>query len=219
MLVVDDDPDIASVLARGLRMLGFEVETEPSAGAAADRLRGESFDAAVIDVMIGAESGLDLVAALRAEGMRLPVLMLSALAEIADRTAGLRAGADDYVVKPLDLGELAARLHVQISRAAETRPDRLSLDGESRRLRKGGAELDLTEREFAVLRLLWEHRDGPLPRGAIFDRLWTGDTPGAENIVDVYIGYLRRKLAARPEFGLEIVTIRSRGFQLREAVS
>nr|WP_253949371.1 response regulator transcription factor [Mangrovicoccus sp. HB161399] len=218
-MVVDDDPDIASVLARGLRLKGFEVATEPRAASAADRLRREPFDAAVIDVMIGSESGLDLVAALRAEGHRLPMLMLSALTEIADRTAGLRAGADDYVVKPLDLDELAARLHVQISRAAETRPAGPELDDATRQLRKGAAGLDLTEREFAVLRLLWEHRGGPLPRGEIFDRLWTGDAPGAENVVDVYIGYLRKKLAARPEFGLEIVTIRSRGFQLRETVS
>ncbi|WP_236637929.1 response regulator transcription factor [Mangrovicoccus ximenensis] len=219
MLVVDDDPDIASVLARGLRMKGFAVVAEPSAASAAVRLRAEPFDAAVIDVMIGTESGLDLVAGLRAEGLRLPVLMLSALTEIADRTAGLRAGADDYVVKPLDLDELAARLHVQISRAAEIRPGGPVLDAGTRRLRKGAAELDLTEREFALLQLLWEHRGAPLPRGGIFDRLWTGDAPGAENVVDVYIGYLRKKLAARPEFGLEIVTIRSRGFELRGAGS
>ncbi|WP_240722806.1 response regulator transcription factor [Poseidonocella sp. HB161398] len=215
MLVVDDDPDIASVLARGLRLKGFEVTTEARADAAAARLREDAFDAAVIDVMIGAESGLDLVVGLRAAGVDLPVLMLSALAEIADRAAGLRAGADDYVVKPLDLDELAARLHVQISRAAETRPGGPELDPGRRRLCCGTSELDLTEREFAVLRLLWEHRGGPLARGEIFDRLWTGDTPGAENVVDVYIGYLRKKLAQRPEFGLQIVTIRSRGFELR----
>ncbi|MBE3638348.1 response regulator transcription factor [Mangrovicoccus algicola] len=219
VLVVDDDPDIASVLARGLALKGFAVEIEMGAEPAARRLRGGGIDAAVIDVMLGQDSGLDLVADLRREGITLPVVMLSALAEIEDRSAGLRAGAEDYLVKPLDLEELSARLHVQIRRSTETAPGgaRPWLDPAQRRLRLGAAGIDLTEREFALLRLLWESDGRPAARGEIFDRLWSGDAPGAENVVDVYIGYLRRKLARRPEFGLRIVTIRSRGFLLQAA--
>ena len=215
VLVVDDDPDIGSVVARGLGHDGFEVTVEARAAAAKARLSAEAFDAAVIDVMIGEESGLDLVRELRAGGASLPILMLSALTGIEDRTAGLRAGADDYVIKPFSMAELSARLAVQIERAGERARATLTLDRTARRAHAGDRSVDLTEREASLLQYFLERRGEVLSRGQIFDALWTGDGPTAENVVDVYVGYLRRKLSPAEAFGAEIVTIRSRGFQLR----
>jgi DNA-binding response OmpR family regulator len=228
ILIVDDDPDIASVLCRGLALEGFETATEARADAAFTRLADAPFDppfdtpfdtpfdAAIVDVMIGDESGLDLVRKLRRSSIRLPVIMLSALIGIDDRTEGLRAGADDYVIKPFSLDELTARLRVQIARATERATPTLALDPQNRTACAGDHRAELTEREFALLSLLLRHRGETLSRGEIFDALWTGDGPGAENVVDVYVGYLRRKLSPAQNFGMEIVTIRSRGFQLRD---
>lgn len=216
VLIVDDDPDIASVLSRGLAHDGYRTEVAADVAGARAALEAGGFDAAVVDVMIGDDSGLDLVRDLRAGGHALPVLMLSALTGIADRQAGLKAGADDYVIKPFSMSELSARLAVQIGRAAERARPVAVLDREARVVRAGDRAVDLTEREAALLAFFMAHPGEVLSRGAIFDALWTGDGPAAENVVDVYIGYLRRKLAPAAAFGIEIVTIRSRGFQLRE---
>ena len=216
ILIVDDDPDIGSVLQRGLALDGYEAEHVALAATARDRLATGGYAAAIVDVMIGPDSGLDLVRDVRAGGQRLPILMLSALTSIDDRTAGLRAGADDYVIKPFAMDELSARLAVQIGRASDRQRPTLRFDRKSRVVSAGDVSVDLTEREAALLNLFVENRGEVLTRGAIFDAIWTGDGPTAENVVDVYIGYLRRKLVPAEAFGVEIVTIRSRGFQLRE---
>jgi two-component system, OmpR family, response regulator PrrA len=215
ILVVDDDPDIASALARGLALNGFRTVATDRLADAAQAFADPDVAAAVVDVMVGEENGLNLVRDSRASGNRKPILMLSALTSIEDRADGLRAGADDYVVKPFSLDELVARLRVQLARAAD-RPV-LSLDRESRVARTGVTRVDLTERECALLALLLDNKGRTLARGEIFDRLWTGEGQTAENVVDVYIGYLRRKLSPADAFGAEIVTVRSRGFMLRDA--
>lgn len=219
VLIVDDDPDIGSVLLRGLAHDGYRTEHVAQMAAARERLSTGDYAAAIVDVMIGPDSGLDLVRALRGEGKRLPILMLSALTGIDDRTAGLRAGADDYVIKPFSMEELSARLAVQIGRASERQRPTLRFDRKSRVVSAGEVSVDLTEREAALLNLFLQNKGEVLTRGAIFDAIWTGEGPSAENVVDVYIGYLRRKLAPAEAFGVEIVTIRSRGFQLRETAA
>lgn len=212
LLIVDDDPEITSALARGLGQHGYAAETENRADRALDRLTRETFAGAVIDVMLGADNGIELVRAARARGATLPILMLSALSEVEHRAAGLEAGADDYVVKPFSFEELIARLRVQEHRVRKERPDpaRLSRD---RLLRAGGASVALTEREDDLLRLLIAAGGEPLTRGAIFDALWQAEGSSSENVVDVYIGYLRRKLRDG-DFGFEIVTLRGAGFRL-----
>ncbi|SDG86122.1 response regulator transcription factor [Alloyangia pacifica] len=213
LLVVDDDPEICSALARGLGMHGYAVETCNRADLALARLSAPGFDAAVIDVMLGADSGIDLVRAARAAGAQLPIVMLSALSEVEHRAAGLAAGADDYVVKPFAFDELVARLQVQQHRAAALRPVPARLHAADHMLVTATREVQLTDREFALLSLLAAHSATPLSRGEIFDRLWAGDS-SSENVVDVYIGYLRRKLKPAADFGFEIVTIRQKGFCL-----
>jgi len=215
ILLVDDDPDIASVLARALALNGYEPVLDDRPETARKRFRDENLDAAIIDVMIGLDSGLDLVEAIRRDGVRKPILMLSALSAVEDRTRGLQAGADDYVVKPFELKELLARLEVQLSRSTASAAPLFSLDHETRTVRAGDTQASLTEREAAVLRILMDRMGRPVSRGEIFDSLWTQDGTSSENVVDVYVGYLRRKLSPPSAFGVEIQTIRSRGFVLK----
>lgn len=211
LLIVDDDPGIASALARGMALHGYETVTENRADRALARLTGEAFDAAIVDVMLGQDSGIDVVRQARAQGADLPVLMLSALSDVDQRAEGLEAGADDYVVKPFDFNELVARLRVQVRRAAARKPACASFDTRDRCLRLGAAETTLTEREADLLLLLLDSGAEPLSRGAIYDALWADGSGGAENVVDVYIGYIRKKLAGG-EFGFGIRTVRNRGF-------
>ncbi len=213
LLVVDDDPESCSALARGLGLHGYEVETCNRAATALPELAARRFDAAVIDVMLGADSGIALVREAREAGAQLPIVMLSALSEVDHRAAGLEAGADDYVVKPFSFDELVARLQVQQRRVAALRPAPARLDPAERRVTAGPHSAQLTEREFALLSLLAAQAGTPLTRGEIFDRLWAGESR-SENVVDVYIGYLRKKLRPAEGFGFEIATLRQRGFCL-----
>ncbi len=217
LLIVDDDPEITSALARGLALHGYEAQTENRADRALLRLQKDSFSGAVIDVMLGADSGLDLVRSARSQGINLPILMLSALSDVEHRAAGLEAGADDYVVKPFSFDELVARLRVQERRAGQQRPMPAMLDHGTRILSCETGQVALTEREFSLLDLLLRDPGTPLSRGDIFDCLWAAEGSGNENVVDVYIGYLRKKLSER-DFGFEIKTIRNKGFCLDGAV-
>ncbi|MCV3274044.1 response regulator transcription factor [Roseobacter sinensis] len=213
LLIIDDDPEITSALARGLALHGYETEAENRADRALDRLCAGHHVGAIVDVMLGADSGIDLVRAARAQGATLPILMLSALSEVEHRTAGLEAGADDYVVKPFSFDELVARLRVQEHRAQAQRPQPARLHAAGRVLESAAGRVSLTEREFALLELLMQSPDTPVPRVEIFDALWAGEGSGNENVVDVYIGYLRKKLATS-DFGMEIRTLRNKGFCL-----
>ncbi|SFB12103.1 DNA-binding response regulator, OmpR family, contains REC and winged-helix (wHTH) domain [Poseidonocella pacifica] len=213
ILIVDDDPEITSALARGLTLHGYEPETSNRVDTALETLRTGGLAAAIVDVMIGNDSGLDLVRQIRDEGGTTPILMLSALTEVEDRARGLEAGADDYVVKPFSFDELIARVKVQEQRARVSRP-RARLDPAHWSLTSGTRSVALTQREFSLLRTLAEHPGEALSRYTLFERLWAGEGASSENVVDVYVGYLRRKLDPATDFGFEIKTIRNRGFQL-----
>ncbi|MEM9577789.1 MAG: response regulator transcription factor [Pseudomonadota bacterium] len=213
LLIVDDDPEITSALARGLSLHGYQAETENRADRAFARLTQTAFDAAIIDVMLGADSGTDLVRQVRDAGVTVPILMLSALSDVEDRAAGLEAGADDYVVKPFHFDELVARLRVQEHRATTHRTGRAQLSAADRTLLCGDVTVAFTEREYELLTLLIDQAQTPMTRNAIFEALWAQDGSGNENVVDVYIGYLRKKLL---DVGtsFEIKTIRNKGFCL-----
>ncbi|WP_299964101.1 response regulator transcription factor [uncultured Roseobacter sp.] len=211
LLIIDDDPEITSALARGLALHGYQTETENRADRALDRLQSGAHSGAIVDVMLGADSGIDLVREARATGATLPILMLSALSEVEHRMAGLDAGADDYVVKPFSFDELVARLRVQEHRASAQRPAPARLNSQHRTLETATTSIHLTEREFELLALLMRDPDTPLSRIEIFDTLWASEGSGNENVVDVYIGYLRRKLS-QSDFAFEIKTVRNKGF-------
>lgn len=213
LLIVEDDPEITSALLRGLALHGYGAESENRSSRALHRLTTGSFSGAIVDVMLGEDSGIDLVRAVRDAGVHIPILMLSALSDVEHRTLGLEAGADDYIVKPFSFDELVARLRVQERRAQTRIPDRATLSAQDRTLSNGQNSVTLTEREFALLSHLTRHAGTPQPRGDLFDALWAGEGSGNENVVDVYIGYLRKKLS-EADFRFEIKTIRNQGFCL-----
>lgn len=218
ILIVEDDADIASLLRRGLAAAGYDAEWAETGEAAAEALVARPFDAAIVDMMLGAESGAALLSDLRARGHRLPAIMLSALARVEDRAEGLEAGAQDYVVKPFQLGELIARLEVQLHRAGPRREPlrmaRLAYDAETRTVSGAGRPVPLTEREGELLAHFLCHRGAVLSRAEIFDTLWARHGGATENVVDVYLGYLRRKLDNFTAYGLALRTLRGRGFML-----
>lgn len=213
LLIVEDDPEITSALIRGLALHGYEAEAENRADRALQRLEQGAYTGAIVDVMLGSDSGVDLVKTARANGATLPILMLSALSDVEHRAAGLEAGADDYVIKPFHFDELVARLRVQEHRAAKHRAAPARLVEATRSLVAGADSVTLTEREFDLLALLTRSGDDPQPRGKLYDTLWATEGANSENVVDVYVGYLRRKLETA-DFGFEIKTIRNRGFCL-----
>ncbi len=198
---------------RGLTLHGYAAEAENRADRGLTRLQSGEYSGAIVDVMLGADSGIELVRSARASGVTLPILMLSAMSDVEHRAAGLEAGADDYVVKPFSFDELVARLRVQEQRAQTQRPDPARISRASRTLSTARAGVTLTEREFDLLMLLNSKAGHPIPRGDIFDTLWSQDGSSNENVVDVYIGYLRKKLG-EADFGFEIKTLRNRGFCL-----
>lgn len=218
ILVVEDDPDIASVLMRGLGAAGHQVEWEETADAVPDRLAQGNCDAAIIDMMLGAQSGAELLSDLRAQGHRMPAIMLSALSRVEDRAEGLEAGAQDYVVKPFQLSELLARLEVQLRRnaprIAPITVGRMTYNPAERCVTGSGRDVTLTEREGELLAYMLTRPGAVLTRGEIFDAIWAQNGGSTENVVDVYLGYLRRKLGGFVPYGLALRTMRARGFVL-----
>ncbi len=221
ILIVEDDCDIGALLQRGFGGEGYQVKLAQD-GECALRLAREAGDlrAIILDIMLPDTSGLDVCRALRNAGQDAPIIMLSARSSVAERTEGLLAGADDYVVMPFAFEESLARVRVQEQRrhAHQENSARLvvgefQLDLESRLLERGSKRLRLTEREADLLALLMRNADRPVARADIFSALWAGQGGASLNVVDVYIGYLRHKIGETfPSVGRIIVTVRSRGF-------
>ncbi|MBD0735174.1 response regulator transcription factor [Streptomyces sp. CBMA29] len=219
VMVVDDDAAIRRSLGRALRLRGFAV-TEADGGAAALDLLGRTPpDILVLDISMPDVDGIEVCRALRAGGDDLPVLVLSALDEVADRVAGLQAGADDYLVKPFALEELVLRLHALLRRRPP-RPDGqvracgLVLDPAARTATREGRALELTRREFELLEILARNAGLVLTRDQLLDRVWGYDFEVRTDAVDTFVSYLRKKLEAggRPRV---LHTVRGVGFVLR----
>jgi two-component system response regulator MprA len=222
VLVVDDDVAVRESLRRALRLEGYEVELAADGGEALQRLdgNGDDPDLVVLDVLMPNVDGLEVCRQLRRTGRRVPVLMLTARDEVADRVAGLDAGADDYVVKPFALEELLARVRALLRRAADEAIDvlhfaDLELDPATREVRRDGQLIELTRTEFALLELFMLNPRQVLTRSIIFERVWGYDFGFGSNSLDVYIGYLRRKTEAGGKPRL-IHTIRGVGYALRD---
>ncbi len=221
VFVVDDDAAVRESLGRALRLEGYEVELAADGAAALERLESDgSPDLVVLDVLMPNVDGLEVCRRIRRSGSRLPVLMLTARDEVADRVAGLDAGADDYVVKPFALAELLARVRALLRRSADEAVDvlhfgDLELDPATREVRREGDSIELTRTEFALLELFMLNPRQVLTRSIIFERVWGYDFGFGSNSLDVYIGYLRRKTEAGGKPRL-IQTIRGVGYALRE---
>jgi two-component system response regulator MprA len=197
VLVVDDEPGVRETVSRALRLDGYEVSVADSGAAALDLVRSERPDAIVIDVMMPRMDGLETCRALRAEGHRLPVLMLTALDGTPDRAAGFTAGADDYLTKPFALRELLSRLGALIRRVPPVDGLRLGLglDPASRLLARDGRGVTLNPTEYRIVAALLDHPGRPLGRSALFEHVWGYDFGGASTILDSYLATLERKLA------------------------
>jgi DNA-binding response OmpR family regulator len=219
VLVVDDDRAVRDALVRGLSLEGFSVREAADGTSALDEITQRLPAVVVLDVMMPGISGVEVVRRLRAQGRTLPVCMLSARDEVDDRVAGLAAGADDYVVKPFSLGELAARLHALI-RLHDTHDRRpvvlgdLVVEPDRRVAARRGRNLQLTTREFDLLITLARHSGQVLTRTQLLGHVWGYTWEVDSNVVDVFIGYLRKKLEADGHDRI-LHTVRGVGFVLR----
>jgi DNA-binding response OmpR family regulator len=218
VLVVEDEPGIVDFVRRGLEGAGFAVE------AALDGIEGErlalkeSFDAIVLDLMLPGRSGLEILASVHRARPGVPVIVLTARGEIEDRVAGLDAGAVDYLVKPFSLPELVARVRAQLRVVAQAststlRGEDIEVNLLTRKVRRAGRSVALSTTEFELLAYFLRHRGHVLSREQILSSVWGYEHDPATNVVDVYVGYLRRKLGSR-EDPAPIYTVRSVGYRL-----
>jgi len=222
VLVVDDEPAVRDSLARSLRFEGYEVSLAGDGEQALAATAARPPDVIVLDVLMPHLDGLQTCRRLRAQGDRTPVLMLTARDGVADRVVGLDAGADDYLVKPFALEELLARLRALLRRGSPGSADSslsfsdLSLDPVTREVLRGDRAVSLTVTEFNLLEMLLEHPRQVLTRTQIVERVWGFSLEYSSNSLEVYVGYLRRKLEAGEEPRL-IHTVRGVGYVLRES--
>jgi two-component system OmpR family response regulator/two-component system response regulator QseB len=219
ILLVEDDPLLGDGLRAGLRQLGFQVDWVRDGEAAERELRSEPFAAAVLDLGLPRKGGLDVLAAVRRAGITLPVLVLTARDAVPDRIRGLDSGADDYVVKPVDLHELAARLRALVRRAHGQPQDRLlaqdvELDPATRTVRKAGEPVTLSTREFDLLHVLMLANGRVLSREQLEQQLYSWGREVDSNAVEVHIHHLRRKLGASL-----IQTVRGVGYTVQRELS
>jgi two-component system, OmpR family, response regulator len=218
LLVVEDDLKLARTLQRGLTGEGFAVDLAHSGNDALLRTLEHDYDAVVLDVLLPGMDGYAVCRSLRERDRWVPVLMLTALGEVSDRIRGLDTGADDYLVKPFDFGELLARLRALIRRGPSERPmpvqlGQLHADPLTRVATWAGTSAELTPREYDLLAFMLRRPGEIVTRDQITANVWPNETDPSPNIVDVYVGYLRRKLEA-PSGRRLIRTVRGAGFVL-----
>ena len=219
ILVAEDERDLNEILCKKLRSEDYCVDGCFDGEEALDYLASVDYDAVILDIMMPKRSGLEVVEQLRRQGNQTPVLFLTARDSIDDRVTGLDAGADDYLVKPFAFDELLARLRVMTRKRGGERSnlftiDDLTLDIRSKRVERGGAELKLSAKEYALLEYLIRNKGVVLSRIQIEENIWGFDYEGSSNIVDVYIRYLRRKIDKDHPVKL-IHTIRGSGYVLK----
>ncbi len=221
ILVVEDRPEVAEMLRRTLASQNYDVSVATDGEAGVRLAMQHQPDLLLLDVMLPKQSGFDVARELRSRGFRSPVLMLTARDTVADKVAGLDAGADDYLAKPFDADELLARVKALLRRSAlsadavTVRVGPVSLDRLTREVRRDGEVVPLTQREYALLEFLMRHAGQPVTRETICEQVWKAEFDPSTNIVDVYITYLRRKLDSDDEPSL-LQTVRGVGYMMRE---
>ena len=220
VLVVDDEDNVTHLVSSALRFDGFETITADSGTAALVAVAENDPDLIVLDVMMPGLDGLGVLHNLRSAGSQVPVIFLTARDAATDRIGGLRAGADDYVVKPFSIEELLARVHAVLRRSTPDdaregvlRVADLELDENSHEVTRAGVDVHLTATEFELLRYLMRNERVVLSKAQILDRVWKYDFQGQSNIVELYIGYLRKKVdSVEPKL---IHTVRGAGYVIK----
>jgi DNA-binding response OmpR family regulator len=218
ILVVEDEAAIADFIERGLRAEGHAVEVAADGPAGQARALGTDVDLVLLDVMLPGKDGIEVLRAIRERKPSLPVLMLTARGEVSDRVAGLDAGATDYIVKPFAFAELAARVRAHLRAPAQVAASRLGAAGIevdllTREVSRDGQPVRLSAKELELLTHFLRHPNQVLSREQLLSAVWGYDFDPGTNIVEVYIGYLRRKLAL-PDRPAPIQTLRSMGYRL-----
>jgi two-component system, OmpR family, response regulator len=219
-LVVEDEPKMAALLRRGLVEEGWAADVAGSGEDAVVLARAAPYDAVVLDVMLPGLDGLAVCRELRAAGVWAPILLLTARDRVADRVAGLDAGADDYLTKPFSFAELLARLRALARRGHPERPavlaaGSLRLDPAARRVWRGEVPIELSAKEFALLETFLRRPGEVLSRLELLEHAWDHAYENRSNVVDVYVGYLRAKVD-RPFGRRSIETVRGAGYRLRD---
>ena len=225
LLLVDDEPGLVMTLTDRLIAEGHDVETATDAPSGLELASTGSFDAILLDVMLPGGNGMDICRTLRQRGVQTPILMLTAKGQVVDRVVGLKLGADDYLVKPFEMAELLARVEALLRRAASAATPASAPAGETYRfgdvnvdfrkaeVTKGGQPLELSAREFKLLRYFVEHRGAALTRDELLNEVWGYNAMPSTRTVDVHVAWLRQKLednARHPQF---ILTVHGLGYK------
>lgn len=219
LLVIEDDPVIGKALRMGLSELGHGCIWAKDGDRGLSLASSQQFDVIILDLMLPGRPGLELLKELRSHGIQTPVIVVTAMGSVEDRVAGLKAGADDYLIKPFALPELLARVEAVCRRSAIRPPATmqagpLSLDLATRRVTRGEREIDLTPTEFSLLELLMRFAGQVVTRRMLCEHLWETDWEGTTNVIEVHINRLRGKLDKGYDESL-IQTVRGRGYVLR----
>ncbi|MCU0523196.1 MAG: response regulator transcription factor [Elainella sp. Prado103] len=219
ILIVEDEPRISAFIEKGLQSNGFTTTVVPDGNSAIDLVLAGEFDLVVLDLGLPGKDGLMVVEELRGQGVQIPILILTARDDINDKVSGFESGADDYLTKPFRFEELLVRIRARLRSATPTtqaqadmviRFGNITLDLRTRRLRVDDRLIELSAREFTLVEIFLRHPGQVMSRQQLLDRVWGYDYDPGSNIVDVYVGYLRKKLGNDA-----IETVRGMGYRLR----
>jgi DNA-binding response OmpR family regulator len=220
ILVIEDEAKVASFVKKGLQQSGYEIDLAADGEEGYEKIRSNSYDLILLDLMLPKLSGLDLIPKIRECKPGVPIIAVTAKASVEDRVQGLNLGCDDYLTKPFSFAELLARIQVQVRRgdpsaALELRAADLVLNPLKRKVTRGGKAIELSNKEFSLLEYLLRNKDQIVTRNMIVEQVWDASFDNFTNVVDVYINYLRNKIDRDFEPRL-IQTVRGVGYTLRE---
>ncbi|MGH9386745.1 MAG: response regulator transcription factor [Vicinamibacterales bacterium] len=221
LLLVEDEPGLQLALTDRLTAEGYTVETAGDGDTAVTRAKGEPFDVIVLDVMLPGRDGFDVAKTIRQQGLRTPILMLTARSQVVDRVVGLKLGADDYLTKPFETIELLARLEALLRRSPTTSNVSLeryqfgevAVDVRKAEVRLNGHPVDLAAKEFQLLRYLIEHRGATISRDELLHEVWGYNATPSTRTVDVHVAWLRQKLEPNPRVPQYILTVHGMGYK------
>jgi two-component system alkaline phosphatase synthesis response regulator PhoP len=219
-LLVEDEPGLVMTLTDRLIAEGYEVESVGDAATALDRALSGRYDAILLDVMLPGGSGFDVCRSIRQRGVPTPILMLTARGQVVDRVVGLKLGADDYLVKPFDMAELLARVEALLRRAPAAaataggyRFADVTIDFRRAEVTKGGRPIDLSAREFKLLRYFVEHAGATISRDELLNEVWGYNAMPSTRTVDVHVAWLRQKLETNPKHPEHLLTVHGLGYK------
>jgi two-component system alkaline phosphatase synthesis response regulator PhoP len=220
LLLVEDEPGLVMTLTDRLVAEGYDVESVGEVRAALERAAAGGHDAILLDVMLPGGNGFDVCRELRQRGVRTPILMLTARGQVVDRVVGLKLGADDYLVKPFDMAELLARIEALLRRAPATaatadgfRFGDVSIDFRRAEVTKAGKPVELSAREFKLLRYFTEHAGAAISRDELLNRVWGYHAMPSTRTVDVHVAWLRQKLETNPRHPEHLLTVHGLGYK------